>query len=480
MGILALALWSFGLGSVELFAQDKVQDKKKAKLLKKKRIRKELNRLRKERERERQRESQSAEPEISEKVAEIEEETEEEMPKTWVFDRSYRLLGTYTASEIIKEKTNPDNAVYQLPTSSYLTEFRPELIGSFDSNYKLVLRPRAYAQVDNRKEETDLYKRNETESKFFVNEAYFAVSPSEEWQVVLGTQNYQWGPAELASPSNAFFRDFGLDKTYFFETRGRAMVRVNYSPTAQLNVVIMGEPTDNGADRPQFDRKFHKQVLAKVEYSDASQTNYIGLTATTAEADRPQFGSYGNYEIATAFTAYYDLSNRVGSKTFYPLIDASGADFRQTLYDDDTRYTTAVIGFRYVTERAWDIRLEAFNDQLGWTQKDREDALLVFFNNPDARKVNLYLAPGSFFPGREFLYASIRIPDWGWKDSLTFSLRNFHSLADNTGKLQATLDTFLNDHLVASTGVTYSTGPEDGQLTQGFLWQSYLSAAWIF
>ncbi|RZA24771.1 MAG: hypothetical protein EOP10_08880, partial [Proteobacteria bacterium] len=421
--LIALSLLGYPLGSRPLFAQDKEHAAEPA--------------------------EENVSPEKSEpKTFPLKKKKKKaRKPAKWNYEQSYRLLGTGTFSEVNEEKVNPDNAVYQLPTSSYLLEFRPEVVGTFRKTYKFVLRPRAYIQLDNRDAETAQFDKQKSTSEAFVNEAYFAVSPNAEWQYVVGTQNFQWGPAELASPSNPFFRDLGLEKTYFFETRGRAMVRVNYSPSGQLSIIALGEPTDNGAERPEADEKFHKRALIKIEYSDQSQTNYLGITSTATESDRAEFGAYGNYEIATALTTYFDMMNRVGSKSYYPVVSATSAAFEKNLFDDDTRYTTALLGLRYVTERNWDFRLEGFYDQTGWTEDQRERAVNVLIAQQTAEAVRLYLAPGSFFPGQKFVYGSLRIPDWGWKDSLTLSLRNFHSLSDNTEKLQATLDTFLSDHL---------------------------------
>ncbi|RYZ48439.1 MAG: hypothetical protein EOP07_25775, partial [Proteobacteria bacterium] len=96
----------------------------------------------------------------------------------WRFESSYKLLGTATESQVIQEDTNPDNSFYQLPTRSLLSEFRPELTGSYRGLYKLVLRPRAYVQEDFRKAESIYFKKEEVTSKAFMNEAYFAGNPS--------------------------------------------------------------------------------------------------------------------------------------------------------------------------------------------------------------------------------------------------------------------------------------------------------------
>ncbi|RYZ58955.1 MAG: hypothetical protein EOP07_05485 [Proteobacteria bacterium] len=133
---------------------------------------------------------------------------------TWTFEQSYKLLGTVQEGSVAKELTNPNNQFYQLPERSVLIEFRPEIQGSY-KRYKLVLRPRA-SLLDDFRNVPPLNpappgyqspKDQDITSEAYLNEAYIAGTPSGKWQYVFGLQNFQWGPAELASPSNPIFRE---------------------------------------------------------------------------------------------------------------------------------------------------------------------------------------------------------------------------------------------------------------------------------
>ncbi len=404
---------------------------------------------------------------------------------TWNFEQTYRLLGTFQEGEAAKELTNPNNQFYQLPYRTLLMEFRPELQGTY-RRYKLVLRPRA-SVLDDFRDIPPLvpappgYKQPKDQtftSEAFLNEAYLAGSPASKWQYVIGLQNFQWGPAELASPSNPLFRDLGLSKTYFFETRGKGLLRVNYSPSGKTTYIFITEAFENGSKRDASDPYFRKKGLIKAEFADASQTNYFGLVMSAAEQDKPQWGSYANYEAATGFTVYYDAQARQGTQLWKPNFAAPLPLFEQNLKLDTSIQSASLLGLRYVTVKNIDYRLEGFYETSAWTAGDRTLARGVLANAPTLDNASIYLNPGSFFPGQKFAYASVRIPEWGYKDSFTLSLRDLYSITDRTQAAQMSFDTFIGDSVLLSTGVTSSFGKADGELTQGYSWRAFLTFAW--
>lgn len=406
---------------------------------------------------------------------------------TWTFEQSYKLLGTVQEGSVAKELTNPNNQFYQLPERSVLIEFRPEIQGSY-KRYKLVLRPRA-SLLDDFRNVPPLNpappgyqspKDQDITSEAYLNEAYIAGTPSGKWQYVFGLQNFQWGPAELASPSNPIFRDLGLSKTYFFETRGKGILRANYSPSGQTTIIAMGEAFDNGEKRNASDPKFRKKALIKAEIADKSQTNYIGAVISSSEDDKPIYGSYAHYEVSPGFTIYYDMQARKSSRIWQPVASQLGVTFAQSLTEDEKLSTAALAGFRYTTEGNIDYRVESFYEGSAWTKAQRDLGRAVLGLAPTADNAAIYLNPGSFFSGQKFVYLSARIPDFGWKDSLTLSLRDLYSATDQTQKIQVSLDTFFGDSIIMSTGATASVGAADGELTQGYSWQAFLTTAWSF
>jgi len=404
---------------------------------------------------------------------------------SWVYEQTYRILGTVQEGLVGKELTNPDNQFYQLPNRTVLLEFRPEVQGTY-KKYKLVLRPRGTVQDDFR----DIPplvpappgyiepKPQKITSEAFLNEAYFAGTPNSRWQYVLGLQNFQWGPAELASPSNPIFRDLGLSKTYFFETRGKGLLRANYSPSGQTTFIFIAEAFDNSVKRNASDPDFRQKGLMKVEFADASQTNYFGLVFSGNKDDAPEYGSYAHYEAFTGLTIYYDAHIGQGARLWIPVATEQGLVYAQDLIRDEELQSASLAGFRYVTEGNIDFRVEGFYETSAWTVKQRDLARAVLALAPTLDNASIYLNPGSFFPGQKFAYVSARIPDIGPKDSFTLSLRDLYSLTDGTQATQASLDTYIGDSLLVSSGITYAVGKADGELTQGYTWRAFLTAAW--
>ncbi|MBC7530699.1 MAG: hypothetical protein H7318_03910 [Oligoflexus sp.] len=403
----------------------------------------------------------------------------------WTFEQTYKLLGAVQQGAIAKELTNPDNQVYQLPVQTASIEFRPELQGTY-KRYKLVLRPRA-SIVDDFRDITPLdpappgyvaSKASDVKSEAYLNEAYFAGTPTSKLQYVMGLQNFQWGPAELASPSNPLFRDLGLSKTTFYETRGRGLLRANYSPSGPTTFIFISEVFDNGVKRDASDPEFRKKGVMKAEFADQSQTNYVGLVLSGAEDDKPLYGSYANYEVFTGLTVYYDMQARVGSMLWKPLLSGTGATFQQSLKAESKTVYAGLTGFRYVTESNLDFRLETFYEESAWTPDERQLGRGVIATVPTLENTQIYLNPGSFFPGQKFLYGSLRIPEWGYKDRFTIAIRDLYSITDQTQKPQVVFDTYIGDSILISTGVTAAFGKADGELTQGYQWQAFFTAAW--
>jgi len=396
---------------------------------------------------------------------------------TWRFSQTYSFLSTVSAGSPIEESANPDNLVYQLPSAFASSELRQEIQSNYGRRYRLVMRPRLKWE-QTLQDIPDSQDQVVYDFDAYMNEAYFAARYKPNLQFVIGLQSFEWGPAELASPSNPMFRDLGLDRTVFYETRGKSLLRVNYSPSGQTSIILMAEPVENGAKPEAYETEFQRKALMKLEYADATLTDYIGLVLAIFEKDSLQQGIYLNYEIVPGFSTYVDLIARLGSRAYYP---TENGDFAQSRLNSNNRELTSILGLRFVTEDGWDFRLEGFYDDNGWSLDERQLAQGVLSLNPTIQNLQIYSNPGSLLAaGQRFAYGSVIIPSFGWNNRLNFSLRSLHSLSDATTKVQMTLDTHFNDNLVGNIGGFGSFGPLDGELTQGYQWLAFISAAWTW
>ncbi len=401
----------------------------------------------------------------------------------WSFDASSSIIAQARSAKVRSEWTNPDNQVYQLPQHLWQLAVRPEikLSRAEGSDLTLILRPRFEFEEQRRTRRTEVYKRVESSSRTFVSEAYVASAFADGWQAVVGLQNYQWGPAELASPSNPIFRDLGLDKLGFFETRGKFLLRANYSPDGQTSLVVLVEPAANGEDRPAFEETFQRRALVKAEYSDATQTDYLGLILAAASYEAASLGFYGNFEALPGLSFYGDLLLH-RPDIWYPSLSPADEGFvlGRPGSRAGARYTTAIIGGRYVAENGSDLRLEFFHDESAWTRDERSLGFFALASETSARNVELFTKPGSLLPGRDFVYASFRTAEWGGNKPSRFSLRGIRSSSDESRSAIANIDTSWNDHIVLNLGVQVNEGRTTGELSQGYSSLVYGGGSWTW
>ena len=400
--------------------------------------------------------------------------------KKWKFETLSAIQMTVTQSKVIEESTNPENSIYQLPVTKISTELRPEFKVKYGRNSRLVIRPRFVYDQSHREAASLEHKRDEGQGRAYINEAYGVMAFGQKWQSTVGLQNFQWGPAEIASPSNPLFRDLGLDKPYAFETRGKSLLRVNYSPEPGLSLIAIGEVADNSEEKPKFEASFRRKALLKTELADASQTDYVGLVLVGTQLERPEVGVYAHWEVLAGLTSYFDGTLRYGSTAYYPVLDELDAGFRQNRLQSHAPLSTAVIGLRYVTEGNWDFRLEGVRDEGGWTPEDRKTARILLAADLNAKNLALFLQPGTILPGQRFVYGSLRVPNLWPQNSVTATVRSIYSLADRTYRDLLTFDSYIGDHFVVSLGGSSNAGPLNGELTQGYRWSSFLYGSWIW
>ena len=126
-------------------------------------------------------------------------------------------------------------------------------------------------------------------------ELYPTTGRTTSLQFTYGLQNYQWGPAELLSPSNRLFHEVGVFRDPLYYVRGRISLRLNVSVGKEWSLVALAElgttaSTDFIAGEP-----FRRQAQAKFEYAAAVRHVVLsGLAAARGREHRAWFGEYGS------------------------------------------------------------------------------------------------------------------------------------------------------------------------------------------
>ena len=135
------------------------------------------------------------------------------------------------------------------------------------------------------------------------------------------------------------------------------------------------------------------------------------------------------------------------------------------LSDDVALQSLLISGVRY--EGRVDVRLEYFFNSDGYSTKELEWALqsLSTASPTLARNFNYFFKSGLELPGQHYVYASIRVPDIGWKKQGSFAIRDLISGQDASNILQLSAEQPVSDSVVLNFEASAFLGQDDRELT---------------
>ncbi|HAZ11196.1 MAG: hypothetical protein A2X86_08510 [Bdellovibrionales bacterium GWA2_49_15] len=327
---------------------------------------------------------------------------------SWWNAASYRGL--------VESELNPDNGILKLPQWMGTSEIRPDVKFIRDS-FVARGRPRLIGTLS-KTTWGDTEESSETSGKIQWSEAYASLAAVEWLTITYGLQNFQWGPAEAAGPSNQIFHETIQAKDVLFDTRGHHLLRVNLTPMQELSEVLLVEISDNGDPEFIAEENFSKKFVLKSEYSWAGGADYAGLVLGHKDQSESWIGEYINLEIVEGLSLYLDASQQQGSSAWYPVKDANNTIvMTQSLKDSNHIYQYSVTGLRYVFENGNDIRLEWIFQEAGygeaeifwaWTALTSKNIVQLMLLQQNAARAQ---RNGLNFPGQDYLFTSLRIPD---------------------------------------------------------------------
>lgn len=383
------------------------------------------------------------------------------------FSNTFWLTGVQQS--VRETDSNKNNALLNLPEKSVRFDWRPELKLSDDST-KIVVRPRYIVSsstvVANNMRDTP------TDYDWRWLDAYMSVQGKGDLAMTYGLQNFQWGPAEAASPSNTIFRESVQEKDLLFATIGQHILRFNYSPSQSWNFVLMTELSESGAIQPVAEEKFRPTALLKSEYSWSGGAQYLGIVFGGRQTGELTLGEYLNIEVTEGASVYFDISHERGSRAWYPVRNSATGlvSMSQERLKSEQIMTFAVLGGRYNFERGTDIRFEAIfqeagynTEQMGYrwqavsTQTLPQLALLSVNASRLARS-------GLEYPGQKYVLLSVREPNfWGKKDwSIYFRVLN--SLSDRSSLAYVASESAFGERGTLYFSAGTATGGDDSEL----------------
>jgi hypothetical protein len=360
---------------------------------------------------------------------------------------------------------NPDNAIFRIPGLWLQTELRPDGRLGVGPRVTFVARPRLYAWNETSWSDGNSTSRREASANW--TELFVNWRATDNLQVTYGLQNFQWGPAELLSPSNRIFHEVGLFRDPIYYVRGRHLARVNASVGKAWSLVALGELGDNGEVDFNAGEPFRRQGQVKLEYASPSGGNYVGVTAGAREGSRPWFGEYAAFSLSEGLSAYVDASHTRGGRAWYPVRDGAGAFTFGRKEERNTAWRTlAVAGVRYTFATGVDARIEYLHQDTGYSDADMTTTAIAAAGARTPEDLSPYFAPGLEFLGRRLILASVRWPDLPPSKHLVVQGRYLVSATDRSGVAFTTASLDAADRLVIFASVTVTHGRDVAEFSR--------------
>lgn len=360
---------------------------------------------------------------------------------------------------------DPTSTRLEIPKSRFQTDLRINTKYTWNNGSRLVFRPRVLANY-NQPSSINSDEKSNSEGEASLSEAFIEFAPTPTLTLAAGLQNYQWGPAELMSPTNPFFRFRPEQRAFNYREDGRFLIRANWSPNDSWSLIGLLEPINNGTSYWIYEQEFKPQGVLKIERRGANALNYIGFNVGTMVDQIPFIGEYFNYELVEGISAYLDARHSSGRVQYLPKISSDSPP--DPLFDmvyvrqNQPWQTLLVSGLRW--EGSIDVRLEYVYNSYGLTKEDMQAAFLSALPQHPRGMQNLKRLMGSGMElfGQHYGYLSLRIPDF-IKQNYNLAFRYMKSLMDQSARLQTSFDSPLGESgtLFAEANISFGNSTQE-------------------
>ena len=407
------------------------------------------------------------------------------------FSGSLSLIGAGQHDELLDNSLNPGKKALDIPTDKFITEIRPS-IKVKDDQMQIVFRPRVKATYSTGYL-TDTHHDTEVAISSWVTDAFLQWTLSPELIFAYGRQNYQWGPAEVASPSNRIFHETARERGILYQPDGKNMARFNLSMGQNFSTVAMVEYEENTDEAPfMAEKTFSATGLVKPEINWNGGVDYLGIVIGGREHWHPWVGEYFSIKVPflEGLAVYGDASQQSGSYAWYPKESALSTGtlnapptttMELAQSDNSSLYNFWVGGARYDFVGGSILRLEYIRHDAGYTTKERELLNRSFDSrDPNQRQLsplNLsrFMHSGLELPGQEYWFSSLHSPEVFGITDLTLYMRVLYAVADATASTYGSLEYQVGKSGTLSGSVLTTSGDKNGELS-GTVSPSYVMA----
>jgi len=343
------------------------------------------------------------------------------------------------------------------PRTKFQSDFRINTKYTWMSGTRLIVRPRLLADASQYQYFQPDENITKSSAEASLPEAFLEGDPTQTLTLAVGLQNYQWGPAEFASPSNPFYHFNSDQRSFTYREEGRFLIRTNWSPSEFWSMIAIIEPVGNGRSFWIYEKKFEPKGVIKVERRGQNALNYFGIDAGTLDDSIPFFGEYFNFEIISGLSAYLDARHSKGSAQYMPDVAPDLLYDMVYVRNDHTWNTLLATGLRW--EGRVDFRMEYIYNSYGLRFEDMFAAFQSAVPQHPRGNTNLkrILNSGRELMGQHYGYASLRIPDL-FVENNNVSFRYIQSLMDQSSSVQFAWDKALGEAWTVFAEANYSFG----------------------
>lgn len=326
---------------------------------------------------------------------------------------------------------NPGNRIAGLPQGSEVAELRLRLKAE---NETVRLTARSIASTREMRNAFGTQQRGEA----YLSQWQVRVRAADGWNVALGRDVLNWGPAQFRSPSSPFYFDNGRSDP-MRELVGIDSLKLSWTPDMQssASLVHIVRAADGAAQPDVWRDAWNKGWLAKIDRRGDGWA--LGLLALKAP-DLPTFyGAHGQTTLSDALMLYGEAGSSAQPRALQ-----SSADPTQpyTVQAVSPRRTTALIGAAYTFEGGRSLAAEYLYEGHGYTPAQES----AYFQRAAALPgMALGLAPRLL--GRDYLHLV-------WQSNLMdergyWRLMYTRQLGDGSNEIAAYGETVLTSKLSA-------------------------------
>lgn len=360
-------------------------------------------------------------------------------------DGTLSSFHSYQSLNPVRSGLNLGNRVFELADRSLVNELRPEWTLRFKNQWKFHAKPVLAMTSESIKYEFPQEEKSKTLVRWDLREAFLEFLQTKDWTLRLGLLTYQWGPAELFSPSNPLFHFYRQARNYTFLEKGYVLVDAIYNFSDLSSLQILGEGISNNTPSWIFATTFSPRFLVRWSHNFENSLNYWGATVSQAERARHSLGLYGNMVPVEGMSVYLDARLSRGSLGYHPQEKTGGVVDLELRDDLQKVFGFGVVGFRY--EGDYDFRFEWMRFDEGFDREEMGLALrgLSPFQPGYQKNLKRVNASGLEFLTRDYGYLSVRIPDILWKKQMSFAARWLHAMAGPSDLALLSLESPIGD-----------------------------------